>query len=41
MTFAQPGNSTNLSEKYQLIDGIIAVVGDEIILNSSIEDRAL
>ena len=33
--FAQPGTS-----EFQLIDGIIAVVGDEIILNSSIEDRA-
>jgi len=41
VTFAQPGNSTDLSEKFQLIDGIIAVVGDEIILNSSIEDRTL
>ena len=34
--FAQPGNS-----EFQLLDGIIAVVGDEIILNSAIEDRAL
>tara|TARA_B100000767_G_C19759241_1_gene534379 strand:- start:1396 stop:2748 length:1353 start_codon:yes stop_codon:yes gene_type:complete len=33
---AQPGNS-----EFQLLDGIIAVVGDEIILNSAIEDRAL
>jgi len=40
-TLAQPGNSTNFIEKFQLIDGIIAVVGDEIVLNSSIEDRAL
>jgi peptidyl-prolyl cis-trans isomerase SurA len=41
VTFAQPGNSTTFIEKFQLIDGIIAVVGDEIVLNSSIEDRAL
>lgn len=41
VTFAQPENSTDFSKKFQLIDGIIAVVGDEIILNSSIEDRAL
>ena len=34
--FAQPGNS-----EFQLLDGIVAVVGDEIILNSAIEDRAL
>ena len=34
--FAQPGES-----EFQLLDGIIAVVGDEIILNSSLEDRAL
>ena len=33
---AQPGNS-----EFQLLDGIVAVVGDEIILNSAIEDRAL
>ena len=32
---AQPGNS-----EFQLLDGIVAVVGDEIILNSAIEDRA-
>ena len=40
MAFAQPGNTANSNDKFQLIDGIIAVVGDEIILNSSIEDRA-
>ena len=34
--FAQPGDS-----EFQLLDGIVAVVGDEIILNSAIEDRAL
>ena len=33
--FAQPGDS-----EFQLLDGIVAVVGDEIILNSAIEDRA-
>ena len=41
VTFSQTENSQDFSEKFQLIDGVIAVVGDEIILNSSIEDRAL
>jgi peptidyl-prolyl cis-trans isomerase SurA len=41
VSYAQPGNSSTVIEKFQLIDGIIAVVGDEIVLNSSIEDRAL
>jgi len=34
--FSQPGTS-----EFQLLDGIVAVVGDEIILHSAIEDRAL
>jgi len=41
--FAQPGETLakQSDPTFQLIDGIVAVVGDEIILNSTLEDRAL